>query len=219
MLLASNSSATSDVVTLTSLGGGTLGIGNLTGFYGAASGTSLGEGCVVVLLKRLEDAEASGDRVLCGTPCERWMDPAMPVTYRKEKSSVDVPDLRRHPESNRLQIDPNDLPIDATIAASEYRVRPYRRGGVQVRFPVADRGGVVVHLMREANQPVPAGAQVSVGARKFVVAAEGAVFISGQHGTVALEASWPGHRCRADIVIPAGSELPDLGAVSCKEAL
>ena len=32
-------------------------------------------------------------------------------------------------EANRLQIDPNDLPIDTTIAASEYSVRPYRAGG------------------------------------------------------------------------------------------
>jgi hypothetical protein len=47
----------------------------------------------------------SGDRVLCSTPCERWMDPAMPVTFRREKSSVDVPDLRQHPESNRLQVE------------------------------------------------------------------------------------------------------------------
>jgi len=48
---------------------------------------------------------ASGDRILCATPCERWMDPAIPVTYRKDKRLVDVPDLRQHPESNRLQIE------------------------------------------------------------------------------------------------------------------
>jgi hypothetical protein len=48
---------------------------------------------------------ASGDRFLCGTPCERWMDPAMPVTFRKEKESVDVPDLRQYQDSNRMQVE------------------------------------------------------------------------------------------------------------------
>jgi acyl transferase domain-containing protein/acyl-CoA synthetase (AMP-forming)/AMP-acid ligase II/thioesterase domain-containing protein len=38
--------------------------GRTRAFDAEASGTSLGEGCVAVVLKRLEDAEASGDRVL-----------------------------------------------------------------------------------------------------------------------------------------------------------
>jgi hypothetical protein len=48
---------------------------------------------------------ASGDRLLCGTPCERWMDPAMPVTFRKEKDTVDVPDLRQYQDSTRMQVE------------------------------------------------------------------------------------------------------------------
>jgi hypothetical protein len=48
---------------------------------------------------------ATGDRLLCGTPCERWMDPAMPVTFRKDKEAVDVPDLRQYQDSNRMQVE------------------------------------------------------------------------------------------------------------------
>jgi hypothetical protein len=48
---------------------------------------------------------ASGDRSLCSTPCVRWMDPAMPVSYRKDRETIDVPDLREHPGSNHLQIE------------------------------------------------------------------------------------------------------------------
>jgi outer membrane usher protein len=129
-----------------------------------------------------------------------------------------LPGLRPY-EANRLQIDPNDLPIDATIAANEYSVRPYRRGGVRVRFPVAERGGAVVHLMREPNEPVAAGARVRIGKAQYVVADDGAVFISGQRGEVELEASWPGHRCRAQVAIPPDSVLPDVGTVICKEEL
>ena len=47
----------------------------------------------------------SGDRLLCGTPCERWMDPAMPVTFRKDKEIVDVPDLRDYHDSTRMQVE------------------------------------------------------------------------------------------------------------------
>ena len=88
-----------------------------------------------------------------------------------------------------------------------------------MRFPIADRGGAVVHLMRESNEAVPAGARVRVGKQQFTVAGEGAVFISGQRGELLLESSWPGHRCRAQITIPAEGVLPELGTVICKEAL
>jgi outer membrane usher protein len=130
-----------------------------------------------------------------------------------------LPGLRPY-EANRLQIDPNDLPIDAAVASNEYSVRPYRRGGVQVRFPVADRGGAVAHLERESSgEFVPAGAIVRVGAQQFTVAGEGAVYLAGQSGEVTLEASWPGHLCRARVTIPADRVLPDLGVVTCKDTL
>ncbi len=129
-----------------------------------------------------------------------------------------LPGLRPY-EANRVQIDPSDLPIDAMLAASEYSVRPYRRGGVHVRFPVAERGGAVLRLIRNSDELVPAGAVVRVGAQQFIVAGDGAVFVTGQHGDIVVEASWPGHRCRAQVQIPADRVLPDLGRVSCKEAL
>jgi outer membrane usher protein len=122
-------------------------------------------------------------------------------------------------EANRLRIDPRDLPIDAVIASPEYSVRPYRRGGVQVRFPVTGQGGAVVHLTWRPDGFVPAGATARVGAQQFTVAGEGAAYIAGHKGDVNIEVSWPGHLCRARIQIPADQVLPDLGAVACKETL
>jgi T5SS/PEP-CTERM-associated repeat protein len=64
VLLASNSSATYYSVTLTSLGGGTLGIGGLTGLFGATSGTSLSFSgslsAVNTLLANVTDTLATG---------------------------------------------------------------------------------------------------------------------------------------------------------------
>lgn len=68
VLLASNSSATSYTVTLTSLGGGTLGIGDLSGFFGATSGTQLSFSgslsLVNTLLANVTDTVTSGADVV-----------------------------------------------------------------------------------------------------------------------------------------------------------
>jgi hypothetical protein len=56
----------------------------------------------------------SGERVLCGTPCEKWIDPAIPFNYRKRRNpgeiserdqTVDLPDLRQHVAMQRMQVD------------------------------------------------------------------------------------------------------------------
>jgi hypothetical protein len=55
----------------------------------------------------------SGERVLCETPCEKWVDPAIPFNYRKEKELVELPDLREHAAMERVQVEvqPTKLPL------------------------------------------------------------------------------------------------------------
>lgn len=121
-------------------------------------------------------------------------------------------------EANRLHFDPADLPIDVTVASNGYSVRPYRGGGVRVKFPAMEHG-VLVRLVRESGEAVPAGARVSVGSRSFVVAGNGAAYLTGVTGDVTLESTWPGHRCLARIKVPVGVVMPDLSAVMCLEPL
>ena len=51
-----------------------------------------------------------GDRMLCKTPCERWVDPAMPYTLKydpgflQRNEYLDVPDLRTHQVSERVEV-------------------------------------------------------------------------------------------------------------------
>jgi hypothetical protein len=51
-----------------------------------------------------------GDRPLCKTPCERWVDPAMPYTLKydpgfwQRNQYVEVPDLRPHLASERVEV-------------------------------------------------------------------------------------------------------------------
>jgi transposase len=51
-----------------------------------------------------------GDRTLCAAPCEKWVDPAMPFSFKNDPGAlqrnvyIDVPDLRDHMTSDHLQI-------------------------------------------------------------------------------------------------------------------
>jgi len=51
-----------------------------------------------------------GERTLCETPCEKWVDPAMPFSFKHDPGVlqsnvfIDVPDLREHLKSDHLQV-------------------------------------------------------------------------------------------------------------------
>ena len=51
-----------------------------------------------------------GDRTICKTPCERWVDPAMPYTLRydpgffQRNEYLEVPDLRPHQSTERVMV-------------------------------------------------------------------------------------------------------------------
>jgi hypothetical protein len=51
-----------------------------------------------------------GDRTLCAAPCEKWVDPAMPFSFKNDPGVfqrnvyIEVPDLRDHTTSDHLQI-------------------------------------------------------------------------------------------------------------------
>ncbi|MBI5536301.1 MAG: hypothetical protein HY898_26500 [Deltaproteobacteria bacterium] len=51
-----------------------------------------------------------GDRVICKTPCEKWVDPAMPFMmeldagFLRSNHKADVPDLREHPAQSHLRV-------------------------------------------------------------------------------------------------------------------
>jgi hypothetical protein len=53
---------------------------------------------------------AVGDRTLCAAPCEKWVDPAMPFSFKHDPGAlqrnvfIDIPDLRDHMTSDHLAI-------------------------------------------------------------------------------------------------------------------
>jgi hypothetical protein len=51
-----------------------------------------------------------GDRTLCTTPCEKWVDPAMPFSFKydpgilQRNSIIDIPDLREQSREDRVEV-------------------------------------------------------------------------------------------------------------------
>lgn len=109
-------------------------------------------------------------------------------------------------EKNRIEVDPVDLPLDAELSDSVRDVTPYAGSGSLVKFSVKRSRQALVELHQADGQQVPVGTQVRL-------LPNGPSFIAGRRGEVwlselsaerqPLEISWPGGRCRMDLVVPA----------------
>jgi outer membrane usher protein len=115
-----------------------------------------------------------------------------------------VPELRAF-ETNPIRINDSDLPM--TVLADRYEavVRPYARTGNIIRFDVAAERGAIVQLVHDGGKPVPAGASVAVEGRagRFIVTADGEVYVPGLTGIAQFVATWNGAQCAARADIPA----------------
>ena len=122
-------------------------------------------------------------------------------------------------QSNRITIDPMDLPLDTAIDSRTLVVRPAFRSGVVARFPVQRINPGVFRLMRPDNTPVPSGAEVQLNGGVFPVALDGFTYVTTlDHGT-AGSARWPGGRCVFRVEPPPTDDpMPDMGVIICLPA-
>lgn len=91
-----------------------------------------------------------------------------------------VPDLRSY-RTNKISINPLDLPIESNIGASAMNVVPARRSGVAVDFGGQPNAAALVVLHDTAGQFLSPGADVSLQGTgsSFVVGYDGEVWIEG----------------------------------------
>lgn len=120
-------------------------------------------------------------------------------------------------EDNRINIAPEELPLDTDIAARAVTIAPAYRSGVVARFPVTRIHGATFRLVQESGAAVPAGAVVGFGGGSFPVAIDGATYVTNlEHGATG-EATWPGGACRFEAPDPpAATVQPDLGTLTCR---
>lgn len=65
-------------------------------------------------------------------------------------------------ESNRLSINPNEVPMDAALTYDVVYVRPHDRSGVLAKFPVHRTHGASLKLVDNNRQPLPVGSTATL---------------------------------------------------------
>ena len=139
------------------------------------------------------------------------------VTRTDERGRAFVAGLRGY-ESNRIGVEPGDLPLDVVIDADAVLVAPPARGGVAVRMPVTRGRSAVLRVVDSAGRPVPPGsrARADNGSRDFPVGFDGKLFLSGMGERGEYWITSPEGRCFISIEWrPDPNDLPDLGDVTC----
>jgi outer membrane usher protein len=122
-------------------------------------------------------------------------------------------------EANHISIEPDELPLDTTIAATSTIVAPPYRSGVVAKFPVERVRSGTFYLIGDDGAPVPVGARVAVNGREFPVVQGGMVYVTGLDHALTAVATWNVGQCSFRLPTPpAGEVLPDLGSIRCRTA-
>ena len=195
-----------------------------TGYYsdGQASATALMEGGIALVdgtlqaSRRLDNAFAVVD---AGAP---------DVTIYKEHRRVGktgasgkllVPNLAAF-VSNRIEIDPAGLPIDAEIASTEVETTPFSRVPTLVKLGIkTDTRAALVTLVDAKGAPLPVGTAVTLAnaATPYVVGYDGETFVEHLAAHNTARAMLPnGTPCHAafDYRPKTGSQV-HIGPVTC----
>jgi outer membrane usher protein len=120
-------------------------------------------------------------------------------------------------EANHISIEPDELPLDTTIAATSTIIAPPYRSGVVAKFPVERVRSGTFHLINDDGSPVPVGATVNLAGTQFPVVLDGMVYATGLDHGMAGDATWPGGQCTFRVPPPPSNVvLPDLGGIRCR---
>lgn len=122
-------------------------------------------------------------------------------------------------QANRLEIDPADLPLDATVDDLVREVTPYARSGAVVSFSVKRTRQALLVLRLPGGQPVPVGARVRLlpDGAEFVAGLRGEIWLTDlPAGPVRVKVSWPGDECTLALPPPAAADAPErIGPLTC----
>jgi len=152
--------------------------------------------------------------------------PDIPVSLSNQVAAITnakglalVPNLLPY-QSNRLTLDPDQLPFDVEIHGVSEMVVPYARSGAFVNFPVKRSRNALVALRQPDGAPVPAGAHVVVtpGDQEFMVARRGEVYLMDLAADGRITVRWNDGGCELPLRLPpasAGAESPRIGPLIC----
>ncbi len=184
------------------------------------SGSAQVEGAVVVagggvfLSPRVDDAFAIAN---IGVPDVEVLFENRPVVRTNDAGRALVPGLRAY-QTNRLSIDPRNLPLNASIGSVREVVVPADRSGVVVDFNIrTEVPSAVVILTGGDGKPLKAGLQGLTGnGRAFVVGFDGRAFIEDLDPNNSVVVDLPQGQCRTEFPFsPREGEQVVIGPLVC----
>jgi len=196
--------------------------GNVWQRPGTAGGSVVVSGAVaamgnnVFVSNRIEDSFAVVDT---GTPGVDVFYENRPAGRTDSKGQVLVPTLRSY-QSNKITIDPANLPVNADISETQSFVTPADRSGVLVRFGVkTDVKSAVVVLTDKSGKFLPVGSsgQLEGTEEPFVVGYDGRAYVKGLGETNTVVVTLAQGECRAVFPYAAQSDTQVvIGPVTCQ---
>ena len=129
-----------------------------------------------------------------------------------------IPTLRAY-QTNKIEVDPVNLPVDAEIETTHEVVAPADRAGALVKFHVrSDRSSALVTFVRADGSFVPAGARGRIdGGNEFVVGYDGQAFIRDLGDTNRASIETSDGACRAEFPFTARpGEQVQIASVACR---
>jgi len=128
-----------------------------------------------------------------------------------------LPTLRPY-ETNRIRIEPMDLPLSSEVPIVTIEVAPSYRSGVVIDFPVTSPRSALAQAMLPNGEPVPDGSAVFLTGRSVpsVVGMNGMIYVVGADASTEVIIENADGRCSFTVELPEPSEsLPHLGAIVC----
>jgi outer membrane usher protein len=135
----------------------------------------------VFLTNRIDDAFAV---VQAGVPNVQVLNENRPIGTTNASGMLLVPTLRSY-QSNKISIDPTDLPVDVAVENTREVIAPSDRAGVLVNFRVrTDTDSALVTFTRPDGSIIPAGTVAHLeGGDDFVVGYDGQAFVGKLTGS------------------------------------
>ncbi|MEY4695791.1 MAG: hypothetical protein RIT14_219 [Pseudomonadota bacterium] len=129
-----------------------------------------------------------------------------------------VPGLQAY-RNNRISIDPQDLPLDATVTATAMTVVPARKSGVTVNFGGGRSASALLTLTGPDGAILPVGTSVRLSGsqQEFTVGYDGELWLEGLRRQNTITATLDHGTCTARFPFqPVSDDMAMIDGVMCK---
>jgi outer membrane usher protein len=136
--------------------------------------------------------------------------------YTNRHGYLLIPDLLPYQE-NPIEVDATSLPLNIAFDDLKQTAMPYVQSGILVDFPVRRVQGVLIKLVRDDGDVVPAGATVMIDQQPYTVGYDGELYLIQAPDLLQGMVTWENHRCRFSKTLPESYEpIIYLGQIVCR---